>query len=814
MKPERQFPVIAAVVVLTGLISLPAHGQLQYEKLKSFDGFTDGAWPLARLLEGSDGSLYGTSWFGGTNSVGTVFKLNRDGSGFTALYHFGGSPGDGKYPKSGLIEGGDGTLYGVTDGGGFTNRYVAGDGTVFKLNKDGTGYSALYKFGSVADDGVKPDMATLLKASDGKLYGTTTAGGIHNRGAVFRLNPDGTGYALLHHFGSVAGDGWAAIGGMVEGGDGMLYGASFGGGSENGPGTVFKLNNDGSGYSILRSFSENGGDGQNPGGLLAASDGALYGMTLNGGSAGTGTIFKINTNGTGYAIIHNFSANPVNGQFPGVSLLEGGDGLLYGVTYGDPFGSEDGDVVFSLNRNGSGYTILHRFGSIANDGRFPVAGLIQGSDGAFYGSTQYGGENNSGTLFRLHQPTIGASLPQFWEMRQSGTTGALNAVIYTNSQFVAVGDAILTSQDGSNWTTRVVSLPEPLYDVTYGDGQFVAVGGHRPAFGGDVESTTVMTSPDGVVWTQRSVPTTNALLSVAWGNGIFVVVGLASPIVASLDGFNWVEQLPLRNLTDIVFGDGRFVAVGPCGVTISSTNGSDWNVHSRPAFPGWCSFGYGLPVHVAYGSGKWLIAAKPLVGTGAEVCEGIGGFPNHFDVSSDLVNWSSTGSGAVGANQRIRFLNGSFVSVGGGAHCAYSYSLMSSQDGLIWSTPRVLVGSYGDVPPRYNDVAFGNGTYVAVGHGGRIIQSVDSPRLEVKLLPVRTNENRLIEVNGPVGVHANVEATSALAQTNAWSADGMTVFSPDGLYTGNVLLDGIVRFTDTQFTNSPQQYYRARLGAQ
>src|SRR5437667_212431 len=180
---------------------------------------------------GSDGALYSTTYQGGSFGPGTVFKLNKDGSDYSILHSFSRADNDGRYPQHGLVEGSDGALYGTTYGGGSNNT-----GTLFKLNKDGTDYSVLRRFSLTGGDAWAPQ-AGLVEGSDGALYGTTYRGGSNNTGTLFKLNKDGTDYSVLHRFSLTGDDGWAPQTGLVEGSDGALYGTTYQGGSNN-SGTV------------------------------------------------------------------------------------------------------------------------------------------------------------------------------------------------------------------------------------------------------------------------------------------------------------------------------------------------------------------------------------------------------------------------------------------------------------------------------------------------------------------------------------------------------------------------------------------------
>jgi len=346
------------------------------------------------LIEGSDGGLYGTTLDGGGLGnhwgVGTVFKLNRDGSAYTVLHFFTGGA-DGYGPYAGLMEGSDGGLYGTTFYGG-SNTYL---GTVFKLNRDGSDYTVLYRFKG-GTDGYSP-YAGLMEGSDGALYGTTSLGGSnYSWGTVFKLNRDGSAYTVLFSFPGGA-DGARPQAGLIEGTDGALYGTTSSGGS-NDFGTVFRLNRDGSAYTVLHRFT-GGADGAHPyAGLIGASDGALYGTTTNGGTNNAGTVFKLNRDGSGYTVLRSFTGG-TDGAAPYAGLTQGQDGLLYGTTLGG--GSNGYGTVFTLNKDGSGYRILFSFRGTADDGARPQAGLLKGSDGALYGSTLYGGDMNGGIVFKL-----------------------------------------------------------------------------------------------------------------------------------------------------------------------------------------------------------------------------------------------------------------------------------------------------------------------------------------------------------------------------------------------------------------------------
>lgn len=187
---------------------------------------------------------------------------------------------------------------------------------------------------------------------------------------------------------------------MIWGSDGALYGTSDGGGG-SGIGAVFTLNPDGSGYAILHAFGS--GEGLGPSGLVEGSDGVLYGVTdTYSKEPADGTVFALNRDGSGYALLHRFVGAPGDGALPVGGLVEGGDGALYGATQSG--GTSNLGTLFRLNKDGSNYNVLYSFAGTGADGKYPVGALFLGTDGAFYGTTAGGGDANLGTVFRWLPP--------------------------------------------------------------------------------------------------------------------------------------------------------------------------------------------------------------------------------------------------------------------------------------------------------------------------------------------------------------------------------------------------------------------------
>ena len=369
-----------------------------FTSLYSFTSNDDGSNPQAALLEGSDGYFYGTAFNGGANSSGTIFKISTIGA-LTTLYSFTGGS-DGSNPQAGLTQGSGGLFYGTTQSGGApTNGSPAG--TVFQLSPNGP-LNTLYSFNTDSyggNNGSYPQ-ARLVQASDGYLYGTAFEGGTYGFGnsatngfgSVFKI---GTGGALTNLYPFTGGaDGAYPAAGLVQGTDGNFYGTTQAGGTAN-SGTIFEISSSGV-LTTLYSFT-GGNDGGGPlGDLVRGGDGYFYGTTAGGGANSLGTVFKASTNGT-LNTLYSFAGND-DGENPQAGLALGSDGNFYGSTQsGGTNGG--GGTLFKITATGA-LTTLYSFTG-GNDGSNPQAALVQGSDGAFYGTTVNGGKSGAGTVFRL-----------------------------------------------------------------------------------------------------------------------------------------------------------------------------------------------------------------------------------------------------------------------------------------------------------------------------------------------------------------------------------------------------------------------------
>jgi uncharacterized repeat protein (TIGR03803 family) len=354
--------------------------------LYAFSGGADGSYPDSGLTAGPDGNFYGTTTYGGANNLGTVYKLTPAGA-HTVLYSFAGGPGDGQYPASGLELGNDGAFYVTTTAGG-----AFGLGTFFKITLDGT-ETMLYSFGGDGS-GASPQGLTLL--ADGNFYGTTTSGGANNLGTVYKMTPAGV-QTVLYSF-AAAPDGQTPVAGLSSDSDGNLYGVTSNGGTDN-FGTIFRIAPDGTGYATLHSFAGGPSDGAYPGTKLRnVTDGTLYGSTGGGGADGLGTIFKFDVISGVESVIHSFAGAPDDGSNPSCRLRVGTDGNLYGVSFNG--GYFDLGTFFRITPAGM-LTVLHSFAG-RSDGQSPNSSLLVTSDGDFYGTTITGGPTNNGTIYKIH----------------------------------------------------------------------------------------------------------------------------------------------------------------------------------------------------------------------------------------------------------------------------------------------------------------------------------------------------------------------------------------------------------------------------
>jgi uncharacterized repeat protein (TIGR03803 family) len=454
---------------IAATISSPAQ---TFITLLTFDG-TDGSGPSGSLVQGTDGNLYGTTQSANpAHNGGIVFKITAGGV-LTMLHSEDPS-------CAALVLATDGNFYGTTRLGG-ANAY----GSIFKITPEGA-QTTLHSFDLT--DGAYP-CASLVQGNDGNFYGTTEEGGAHDTcqpdpsgvegcGTVFKITPAGV-LTTLHNFDLK--DGGNSTAELVQGTDGNFYGSTPSGGvganSSNGYGlgTLFKITPGGT-FTTLHSFAL--GEGHYPHtGLIQAADGNLYGVTAEGGDKGSfGTVFKITLGGQ-LTTLHSFDFT--DGFDPYGTLVQATDGNFYGTVLagGDtcPQSQIGGcGTIFKISSVGT-LTTLHNFQAFAN-GFNPYAGLVQATDGNFYGTTTFGGVENCngglgcGTLFRLS-----TGIPPFVSfIRDSGKVGATVQILGqgftgttsvtfngTPAKFTVNSDTYLTATvpAGASWGFVTVTTP-------------------------------------------------------------------------------------------------------------------------------------------------------------------------------------------------------------------------------------------------------------------------------------------------------------------------------------------------------------------
>ncbi len=358
---------------------------------------TDGQGPSGGVMLGNDGYLYGTTYAGGVNGTGTVFKLSTSGAE-SIPYSFavnGGPGGDARSPLGGVVMDSNGNLWGTGSYGGNDNH---GNGTVFEISTSGK--ESLYSLVTSTSAGMLP-CSTLIVDAAGNIYGTTNGGGTSGAGTVFKISGGVT--SVLYSF-SAAAPTNGPFAGLITDGAGNFYGTT----QNTGPsgGQVFQITAEGV-ESTLYSFTSRK-DGFDPVGLLARdSAGNLYGTTNKGGaydepgSSSPGTVFKIAPSGT-KTILYSFGKSANDGANPFGGVILDSSGNLYGTT--NAGGAYGYGTLFKVSSSGA-MTILYSFGASATDGQNPSGAIVLDNAGDIFGATQNGGANGTGAVFKYHLAT-------------------------------------------------------------------------------------------------------------------------------------------------------------------------------------------------------------------------------------------------------------------------------------------------------------------------------------------------------------------------------------------------------------------------
>ncbi len=287
---------------------------------------------------------------------------------------------------------------------------------VYKLTTGGT-LTPLASFHTGSSTGEYP-LSPPVEGTDGNLYGTTDAGGDHSSGIVYRVSTAGA-FSQLHSFGGDNGSPSLPRGGLVRGTDGNFYGTSYDGGI-HGDGALFAVT---TGGAVTKLYSLNGGagEGTNPSDrLVQGTDGNFYGTTYKGGANGSGAVFEMTPAGVLTTLCSLGGTG--QGTHPYGGLVQGTDGNFYGATHDG--GANGEGTVFRVTPGGT-LTTLHSFAANGSDGANPHAALVQGQNGNFYGSTEAGGANGDGTIFEITPAGVLTTVYSFSGSDGSDPQGAL-----------------------------------------------------------------------------------------------------------------------------------------------------------------------------------------------------------------------------------------------------------------------------------------------------------------------------------------------------------------------------------------------------
>ncbi len=443
-----------------------------FNTLVSFN-YTDGAVPQTALVQGRDGNFYGTTSEGGAYGWGTVFNVTQSGT-LTTLYSFCAkvSCSDGAHPTA-LILATDGNFYGTTVEGGADGGpcYNLGCGTIFKMTPEGD-LTTLKAFSPYEHgvDGIGP--YGLIQARNGSLYGPAINGGAQGHGTVFSLSP-ADNFEFWNVYPNGHGPNW-----LIQGADGNFYGLTFGGSGDT-YGSIFRMTPSGT-FTRVHRFSES--DGVQPDALISTASGNFFGTTTyggannnlacNGNDVGCGTVFEITPAGK-LTTLYSFCAlsNCADGAVP-VGVIQATDANFYGVAEGGGQSNNCCGTIFQITADGS-FTSLYDFCVEANcpDGQVPQGGLLQATNGNFYGTTsQAGAYSDGGTVFSLsmglspfvsfvQSATRVAQAAQILGQGFTGTTKVLFNGI--SASFNVRSDTFLTATVPAGATTGYVTVTTP-----------------------------------------------------------------------------------------------------------------------------------------------------------------------------------------------------------------------------------------------------------------------------------------------------------------------------------------------------------------
>ncbi|MEP1095203.1 MAG: choice-of-anchor tandem repeat GloVer-containing protein [Cyclobacteriaceae bacterium] len=499
-----------------------------------------------------NGKLWGAVSDGGANSGGILFSINEDGTDYEIIHEFELATGSTAYNT--LIEDG-GKIWGTTRFGGDDNG-----GVIYNLNADGSGYQVLHHFDVV--NGKRPN--GLIKYG-AKFFGMTSSGGLNDGGIIFSINADGSGFHKIHDFESLTG---VTPFGQLLVSNGKFWGMTSWGGSDNW-GVIFSIDFDGSGFTVHHNFRfVPFVTGLNPVGSLIEVNEKLWGVTQQGGAGSGGTIFNLNTDGTGLEFVYSFVQG--TGIQPWGDLTEV-DGKLWGTT------TSTSGVIFNIDLDGSNYMVSHSFGT---DAPSSYSTLVQFDD-KLYGTTVAGGDTGAGTLFsfdfaeskftQIHDFTNGLDCAyprkgitaigdKLWGISAKGGNGV--GIIYNlnadGSAFTIVSEGLkftnggLLEYDGKLWGTASSGgyneTDGTIFSVSLSTFDFQIEKDFAAYIGGDLRSDLI--EANGLLWGHTAVGGDN-------GKGTIFSFDPGSSELITVHHFNETDgRFPAANM---ILVDGRLI---------------------------------------------------------------------------------------------------------------------------------------------------------------------------------------------------------------------------------------------------------------
>ncbi len=409
----KKNPLLSSALFFLGIVA----AQAQYTDLHDFNG-PQGKMPFGSLTLSKSGTVfYGMTAYGGAYNSGCIFSMDTDGTAYSDIFDFSDTSGLETYGSLTLSVSGT-VLYGMTQEGG--NNF----GNIFSIHTDGSGFKNLFKFNYT--DGANPQGDLTLLGN--KMYGMTYEGGAHGQGTIFEIDTDGARFTELYDFWDTStANGYYPSGSLILSADsGKLFGVTSEGGLSYG--IIFSIDTGGAGYKTLFIFGT-GTLGDAPvyeALVLSPSGRKLYGITGYGGPDMAGNIFSIDTDGTGYADLHDFIET--DGYRPEGSVTLSG-GTLYGMSL---IGGAGIGNIFSVDTDGSAFSNLYNFSTPT--GAYPYGSLIA-TNGAVYGMTEGGGANDSGLIFRYRDANIATAVSKVSAMGDelkiypNPSTGIFNLVV-------------------------------------------------------------------------------------------------------------------------------------------------------------------------------------------------------------------------------------------------------------------------------------------------------------------------------------------------------------------------------------------------